>query len=251
MPETDHRTQAERAAEHCTNDLQDAKLVVLREEEVFRHVEFVAQKGLTRVILVTWPYNLLVAGSHGSYHFERYGDDSLDMFDWLRGIRPNPASWASKLVNGRDSVEEYDQAKLVQEINERVAEAIADDWAPKGLRAAVQKQVIDSGWLGDEQNAMRVVAGFEHGKTYRATCSCGETTDHASYGDAVHWEVITHEGRGDDHQVTIREASGFDFDGWEEWNVRSLTYHYLWACHSAAWGIAQYDAAKAPAEVAA
>lgn len=243
---TDYRTNAEkRAAQHFQNDVKDHSLVALHEEGVVRHVQFTAQKGWTRITLVTWPYNLVVAGSHGSFHFERFGDDTEDMFAWLRGSRTNPSSWASKLVNGRDSVIEYDRDRLVQQVNERVAEAIRDKWAPKGLKAAVREQVLDSEWLGDEHNAMRVVSEFEHGKTYRTECSCGKTEDHKSYDDAVHWKWITHKDDGDKHKIKTRETGGFDFDGFDEWNFHSLSYHFLWACHSAVWGITQYDAAKA------
>jgi hypothetical protein len=250
---TDYRTKAEKdAARHFQNDVKDYKLVALREDGLFRHVEFVAQQGFTHVILVVWPYNLLVAGSHGSFHFQRYGDDTEDMFNWLRGSRVNPSSWASKLVNGRDSVTEYDRSLLEKEVKERVAEAVRDKWAPKGLRAAVREEILDSGWLDDQQNALRLVSEFEHGATYRTECSCGASEDHDSRSSAVCWNVLVHKDKGDGHKVSIRQTAGFDFDGFEEWNVRSLTYHYLWACNSAVWGISQYDAMKAaPAEAVA
>lgn len=245
---TDYRTKAEKdAARHFQNDVKDHALVALHEEGTVRHVQFTAQQGWTRITLVTWPYNLVVAGSHGSFHFERFGDDTEDMFAWLRGSRANPSSWASKLVNGRDSVTEYDRNVLVQEVNERVAEAIRDKWAPKGLRTAVREEIFESGWLDDEQNALRVVSEFEHGAKYRAECSCGKTANHDSHSSAACWNLLTHKGEGDGHKVTVRRVEGFDFDGFEEWNVRSLSYHFLWACHSAVWAIAQYDAAKAAA----
>lgn len=248
---SDYRTQAEKdAARHFESDVKDHRLVALREDGLFRHVEFVAQRGFTRVILVTWPYNLLVAGSHGSFHFERYGDDTVDMFDWLRGIRVEPSSWASKLVNGGDSVTEYDKSLLVKEVKDRVAEAVEDGWAPEGLSAAVHEGILNSGWLDEQQNALRLVSEFEHGVKHHTECSCGATEDHDSYSDAVCWNTLTHKGRGDDHEVTIRQTGGFDFEGYDEWNVRKLTYHYLWACNSAAWGITQYDAAQAAKAVA-
>lgn len=248
---TDYRTKAERdAATRFARDVKDHKVVAIREDGDYRHVEFVAQQGFTRIVLVTWPYNLLVAGSHGSYHFERYGDDSRDMFDWLRGLRVNPSSWASKLVNGRDSVTEYDRALLEKQVNERVAEAIKDKWAPKGLKAAVREEIFESGLLDEEQTALRAVSEFQHGATYRTACSCGATENHDSYSDAVCWNALTHKGKGDDHKVNIRQTAGFDFDGFYEWNVRKLTFHYLWACHSAVWGIARYDAVTAAKAVA-
>lgn len=239
------------AAKHFASDTADAKMTVQREDGLFRHLEFAAQRGMTRIVLVTWPYNLLVAGSHGSFHFERYGADTEDMFNWLRGSRVSPGSWASKLVNGRDSVRKYDRSLLEKEVNERVAEAIRDGWAPKGLKVAVREAILGSDWLDEEQTALRIVNEFEHGTTYRSECSCGKGADHDSYSAAVCWNALTHKGSGDEHKVSIRETGGFDFDETYDWHIHKLDYHYEWACHSAVWGIDLYDAARKSAEVAA
>ena len=103
-------------ARHFARDFAEATLKTRREDGLFRHIEFAAPKSMNRLVLVTWPYNLLVAGSHGSYHFERFGPDTEDMFCWLRGIRVEPDRWASKLVNGADSVREYDRERLIAEV---------------------------------------------------------------------------------------------------------------------------------------
>lgn len=238
---TDNRTKAEGAAAHVHNDVRDVRLVALHVDGVRRVIEYVGNQGFTKITIVTWPHNLLVAGSHGSFHFQRYGNDTVDMLDWMRGKRVQAAHWAGKLVNGRESATEYDRDALVKEIKDRVAEAITDGWAPRGLRKAVREEILDSPWLADEQNALRIVNEFEHGTQYRTDCACGTTADHDSYSDAVCWNALTHRGDGDEHKVTIHKIAGFDFDGWEEWIVRSLTYHYLWMCHAAVWAIARYD----------
>jgi len=200
---------------------------------------------------VTWPYNLIATGSHGTYHFERYGDDTEDMLNWLRVSHPNPDGWASKLVNGRDTVTEYDRAKLIAEINERVDEAIRDDWAPAGLKDAVYEQILNSGWLDEEQTALRMIDEFEHGVTHRAECSCGEYADHDDYSAAVCWNATTHKGRGDKHQARIRQIGGFDFTDVGDWNIRKLNYHYVWTCHAMVWAAGQYDTARTTTAVTA
>ncbi|GAA3113495.1 hypothetical protein [Streptomyces echinatus] len=230
-------------AAHVARDVKDGKLIELREEGVFRHVEFKALQGWSRIILVTWPYNLLVAGSHGSFHFERFGPDTEDMFDWLRGIRVEPRSWASKLVNGVDSVREYDQDRLVKQVKEEVAEAVKEG-APRGLRAAVREQILESDWLHSKDMAMQLVAEFEHGMTYRAECECGLFEDFDSYGDAITWKVLSHKEDGDKHKVKTRETGGFRFSDVCEWRVHKLDYHFVYQCYAASWGIAQYDAAR-------
>jgi hypothetical protein len=238
---TDNRTDDERAAAHVRSDVKGLRLVTLHEAGGHRVIEFIGHRGFTKITLVTWPHNLVIAGSHGSYHFEHWGQDTVDMLDWMRGERVQAAHWARKLVNGPETAVEYSRDLLVQQINERVAEAVEDGWAPPGLRKAVQDEVLDSPWLADEQNAMRIVNEFEHGARYRTDCACGTTAEHDSYSDAVWWNALMHKGSGDDHKVTIHKIAGFDFDGWEEWDVRSCTYHYLWTCHAAAWAIARYN----------
>lgn len=229
-------------AAHVARDVKDGKLVELREDGLYRHVEFKALQGWSRIILVTWPYNLLVAGSHGSYHFERFGPDTEDMFNWLRGIRVEPDRWASKLVNGADSVREYDQERLIAQVKGEVAEAVKDG-APRGLRAAVREQILESDRLHSRDWAMQMVYDFEHGVTYRSECSCGASKDHDSYDEAVTWEFYRHRPAGD-HNVKVREIGGFAFSDVGDWALDKVNYHFAYQCHAASWAIAQYDAAR-------
>ncbi|WP_171117884.1 MULTISPECIES: hypothetical protein [unclassified Streptomyces] len=237
-------------AAHVARDVKDGKLTELREDGLYRHVEFKAMQGWSRIILVTWPYNLLVAGSHGSYHFERHGDDTKDMFDWLRGIRVEPTRWASKLVNGRESVREYDPDRLIKQVKAEVAEAVRDG-APRGLRAAVREQILDSGLLDSKDLAMEAVYNFEHGVTYRAECSCGTSKDHDDRSDAYRWEWGEHARRsgGGEHKVKVREVGGFAFSDVGDWSIHKLNYHFVYQCYAASWAIGQYDAARKLAAV--
>jgi hypothetical protein len=231
-------------AAHFARDFGTPTMTVQREDGLFRHIEWSAPKSMNRLIVVTWPYNLLVAGSHGSYHFERYGNDTEDMFDWLRSLRVDPDRWASKLVNGRDSVSEYDRDRMVAAINERVREAVDEDWAPEGLEAAVREDVLDSHLLDTKDTAFHLVSEFQHGMTYRAECSCGESGAEGSYGSAVLWEITDHKADGKKHKVKVRQTGGFDFDDFTEWGVDKLSYHFVYQCHAIVWAIGQYDAAR-------
>lgn len=231
-------------ARHFESDFAAATLKASREDGLFRHIEFSAPKSMNRLIVVTWPYNLLVAGSHGSFHFERYGNDTEDMFAWLRGSRVDPDRWASKLVNGRGSVEEYDRSLMVAAINGRVTDAIEDDWAPEGLQGAVSEEILGSHLLETKDTAFQLVSEFEHGKTYRAECSCGLSSEDISYASATTWELFDHKADAKKHQVKIRQTAGFDFDDFTEWNVDKLSYHFVYQCHAAVWAIGQYGAAR-------
>jgi hypothetical protein len=229
-------------ARHFENDVKDATLTIRREDGLYRHVEFTAQKGWTRILLVTWPYNLLVAGSHGSYHFERFGPDTEDMFNWLRGIRVEPDRWASKLVNGADSVREYDRDRLVAQVKAEVAEAVKEG-APRGLRAAVREQILESDRLCSKDWAMQMVYDFEHGVTYRAECTCGAFKDHESSHEATMWGIYNGHPRGE-HEVKVREIGGFAFSDVGEWTLDKPNYHFVYQCYAASWGVRQYDAAR-------
>jgi hypothetical protein len=230
-------------ARHFASDFAEATMTVRREDGLFRHIEFAAPKSMNRLVLVTWPYNLLVAGSHGSYHFERYGDDTEDMFCWLRGLRVDANSWASKLVNGRDSVEEYDRDRMVAAISDCVAEAVEDGWAPEGLRAAVDEEVLGSHLLDAKDTAFQLVSEFEHGLKHRAECSCGLFDDFDARSSATAWECSRRGADGEKHESYVYKVGGFDFEGFTDWDVHKLNYHFVYQCHAAVWAIGQYDAA--------
>lgn len=231
-------------AAHVERDVEGAALTVRREDGLFRHLEFHAPKTWTRITLVTWPYNLLVAGSHGSYHFERRGRDTEDVLDWLRGSRVDPERWASKLVNGRGSASEYDRALMVAMIRERVADAVENGWAPEGLEDAVRERVLDNPLLTLQDTAFQLVSEFQHGVTYRPECSCGLSGKEGSYGSAVLWETREHRADGKEHKVTVRRVGGFGFDDFTEWDVERPSYHFVYQCHAAAWAVGRYDAER-------
>lgn len=230
------------AAQHFASDFAEATMTVRREDGLFRHIEFPAPRSMNRLIVVTWPFNLLVAGSHGSYHFERFGDDTEDMLNWLRGIRVEPGGWASKLVNGADSVREYDRERLVAEVKAEVAEAVKDG-APRGLRAAVREQILESDRLHSRDWAMQMVYDFEYGAIHRSKCTCGASKDHESSHDATMWAIYDGHTRPG-HETKVRETGGFTFSDVGDWNLDKLNYHYVYQCHAASWAISQYDAAR-------
>jgi hypothetical protein len=44
---------------------------------------------------------------------------------------------------------------------------------------------------------------------------------------------------------TIRNFDAFEFSDFWEHDLTEYTYHYIWCCYAIAWGIAEYDKAKA------
>jgi len=239
-------SEHDRIAEHFKSDVPNHKITAQREDGPFRYLRFAAPKtSMTVIELVTWPHNLVVAGSHGSFHFAHYAADREDMFDAFRG-RVSPDHWARMLVNGRESVAEYNRSLFEAQVREYTREAIREGWAPRGVGKAVTEDVLQSGHLDDEGSATRVVAEFEYGVKERRECSCGATDDDAGrYDRGVMW-AIRHERENDKtHNVRTRRLEGFDFgDAWCDWNIHSLDYHYVWQCHAIVWAVTQYDAAR-------
>lgn len=232
---------------HFASDFAEATMTVRREDGLFRHVDWSAPKTMNRLTVITWPHNLLVAGSHGSYHFERWGDDEGEILDFFRSRDPlkNLNAWSNKLANGWASVREYDQSRLVQQVKDEVAEAVREG-APRGLRAAVRERILESDLLGSKDLAMGLVHDFEHGVIYRTECSCGASKDHGDQSDAYRWEYGEHRRQlsGGLHTVTVRETGGFAFSDVGDWSIHGFNYHFVYQCHALVWAVGQYDAAR-------
>ncbi|MFE0650993.1 hypothetical protein ACFVZH_20630 [Streptomyces sp. NPDC059534] len=238
-------TDYDNVAGHFASDVPNHKITSQREDGPLRYLRFAAPKtSMTVIEVVTWPHNLVVAGSHGSFHFAHYAADREDMLDAFRG-RVNPDHWARMLVNGRDSVAEYDRSLLEARIREYTREAIREGWAPRGVGKAVTEDVLQSGYLDDEGNATRVVSEFEYGVKERWECSCGTTEDDGTRDRGVMWAIRHERENGKTHNARSRRTEGFDFgDVWCDWSIRSLDYHYVWQCHAIAWAVTQHDAAR-------
>ena len=76
----------------------------------------------------------------------------------------------------------------------------------------------------------------------------------AGTGKALRARVLN-EDLSDEHDArNVLEDfayQGYEFSDVWEWDFHDYTRGFLWACHAIVWGIAQYDAAKTPAGVAA
>lgn len=236
-----------KAGEHFVRDFVTATMTERREDGLFRHIEWSAPKSGNSLTLITWPRNLLVAGSHGTFHFQRWGNEEGETLDFFRGRDPlkNLGAWANKLANGRDSVREYDQVRLVKQVRDEVSEAVREG-APRGLRAAVREQILEDDLLASKDVAMQLVYDFEHGVTYRAECSCGASKDYDDQSDAYRWEFGEHRRRlsGGLHTVKVRETGGFAFTDVGDWQIHKFNYHFVYQCHATVWAVSQYDAAR-------
>ena len=67
--------------------------------------------------------------------------------------------------------------------------------------------------------------------------------------DATAWGYQHARETDSRHGAKVEPLGTFTFTDVWEWEFKDYHWWFLWACHAIVWGIAQYDAAKAPAVV--
>lgn len=207
-------TPEQQIAERFTRETASHQITVLRDDGLYRHLRFSDEaKSLNWWDLITWPYNLIVNGSHGSHHFCRFGPDTKDMFAlfrsgiWRDGSQHiNPGYWAEKARAGK--VKSWSEQKFRTWL---VDEAASLESRHPGTVEAVGKQILHSDEHNTEyeETARYAVAQFSHG------------------------------------DVRLRFP-----DEWEL-SFEDFDWQYLWQCHAAVAGIAQYDTRKAASATSA
>lgn len=148
------------AAERFQHDTAKHEMTTRHEDGLYRHLRFKhPETGEYWFDLVTWPFNLVVNGDMGSFHFCRVGSDTEDMFRLFRdsraGARINPGYWAEKLRSGRSDAEEYSEAKF----REVIAGQIEGD---RVLSALVKTEIFDSEDIAYEEGARNLLEYFRH-----------------------------------------------------------------------------------------
>lgn len=148
------------AAERFQRDTAEHRMETRHEDGLYRHLRFKRpESGEYWFDLVTWPFNLVVNGDMGSFHFCRVGSDTEDMFRLFRdsgaGESINPGYWAEKLRVGRSDAEEYSEAMF----REVIAEQVADD---RVLSALVKTEILDSDDVAYEDGARNLLDAFSH-----------------------------------------------------------------------------------------
>jgi hypothetical protein len=148
------------AAERFRRDTAEHQMETRHEDGLYRHLRFKRpETGEYWFDLVTWPFNLVVNGDMGSFHFCRVGSDTEDMFRLFRDSRDgsgiNPGYWAEKLRVGRTEAEEYSEAKF----REVITEQVEDD---RVLSALVKTEILDDENIAYEEGARNLLDAFSH-----------------------------------------------------------------------------------------
>ena len=196
-------------------DTADHTMTVLHDDGLHRHLQF---RNPNRTWshwfdLITVPGALIFQGDGETYAFRRL-EDMFAFFRQTASDTINPGYWGEKLTGrgGRDGVMHYQQELLEGQINEVVAEAMAED--PEllaGLPAAIKDEILDE-LVGDESLDRDRVVSFRF------------------------W------ANDADEFARPSKRPDFEFHDVWEWDTRDFDWWFLWACQAITWGIAQYDA---------
>jgi hypothetical protein len=136
---------------------------IKHDDGLYRQIRFSAPNSLDWIDLITWPYNLIANGSHGSFHFCRFSPDTEDMFALFRDgaarHRINPGYWAEKVRAG--VVESWSQGKFRAWLMHKSAELEAHH---PGITEAVDEQILrsDEHSLEYEASARYAVGCFSY-----------------------------------------------------------------------------------------
>jgi hypothetical protein len=215
MPETDHRSEAEKAAaQRFANETSKHQMTVLHDDGLYRHLRFAnPDSSLYWYEISTTPGQLVFSGDGDSFVFRL----APDMFETFRrscdGGDLNIGYWAEKCRTG--NAKSYSRDLFEQYVEKQVA--AAESYYP-GLREDVECEVFENDDVDHEPSAVRAAATYAYFLDY-------------------------------DKNPERRNA--FCFRYVHDWGLQDYDWWYLFACHALRHGIAQYDAAKNTPAVAA
>lgn len=212
-------------------DVAEHQMTILREDGICRHVRFKRPGTICMHFdMITWPGCLCYTGDMGTFVFTRL----KDMFEFFRTDRKyahlrdgqtlaiNPGYWSEKLIavdgNRRSAAAtEFSEDKFREVINEQ--------------RRAWIREARSSGCLDrDERRELWEAVESE------VFCAMDDDGEQAAY-------------------IAARDFSWCSGPKSDQWHFRDLwdydftqyTHAFLWCCYALAWGIQQYDNAKAAA----
>jgi hypothetical protein len=224
----------------------NAKMTVLLDDGLHRHLRFVTPHGFYWFEIVTVPGSLIFRGDGESFVFS-CGKDTFELF--RHGIHRdgsihiNPGYWDEKLSSERDAAQRYSMAKFEQLTAEQLADAEKEF---PGVTAAWAEHVGEDSEYNTEyqSEAQRALYDFDFGETCKAICSCGKSETSPDSLAARNWG-IKHQRQDGEHKVDLVTVPGFTFDDIEPRDLQDHYWWFLWALYAICWGIQRYDQAKA------
>ena len=212
--------------EQFLRDVAKHEMIVIRDDGVNRHIRFKQpDTGCMHFDLITCPGHLCYTGDMGTYVFQRL----TDMFEFFRTDRANrrdPSKlyinlgyWTEKLI----AVDGSRHGGKVKEFDEDQFKRVINEYRVQWMRDAKESGTIDKEgrrllWEAVDEKVMDVL---EDGS---------ERAQMAAYD--FNYE-------GDHHRYGWSFTDLFDHDFTE------YTHSIVWCCYALAWGVEQYDLAKA------
>ncbi|MCR4305069.1 MAG: hypothetical protein NUV63_12755 [Gallionella sp.] len=204
-------------------DVANHEMRVVRDDGLHRHVRFKEHGSCNMHFdLITWPGYLCYCGDMGTYVFRRLED----MFQFFRtdrehkkGLGINLSYWSEKLVavdGGRNKgcAKEFDKERF-----ERVICEYRIGWIREN-RERLSKAQRRELWEAVRDDVLYRLDDGEH-EVQQAAHDFSHTVER--YGRTVRFEFN---------------------DLWDH-DFTDYTYHFVWCCYALAWGIKQYDEARA------
>lgn len=192
--------------ESFLKDVAEHQMTVLHEDGVYRHVRF-AKPGTSCMSfnLVTYPGHLVYSGDMGNFVFERL----RDMFEFFRTDREHGVG-----------INPGYWSEKVEAADTRCGGV--EKWSMDLFCDAVKRD-FDQHWADTEDTEARD--------------ECWQEVEDRVLNASDEWEAVE-AVRGFEHE-------GFEFTDFWEHRLKAYTHRFLWCCFAVAWGIQQYDAAKA------
>lgn len=223
--------------ESFLRDVAKHEMTVIHDAGEIRHLRF-GRPGDSNMHfnITTVPGYLMFTGDMGAWSFTRL----RDMFEFFRGkedgpLRINRQFWSEKLIaascSGRrdgaatEYSEELFKATLWREAL-NLARRMKDDGVSAEHRAEMLKELRDVRYAG---------------------CN-GEHAAHQAAHDFEYRVPAKADARPFAYLLPSERSGGYAWrltDFYEN-NLRTYTYHFVWACYAIAWAIRVYDASKTP-----
>jgi hypothetical protein len=224
-------------AKRFARETANHRMTVLHDDGLYRHLRFqehvwrppLAEPQPTSFYwfeLITVPGSLTFRGDGESFVFARL----TDMFEFFRGPvgQTNPHYWSEKLTSGHgDRARHYDRDLFKRRVREAFVDEFRGRSAPHELRVALCRDVLSPDEAWSEESAHRALAEFSY-----------YADEKDRYG--------RHEYIDGKYTWIPAKRPDFEFSDTWEWDFRDYDWWFLWSLHAIVWGIAQYDAWKAP-----
>jgi hypothetical protein len=210
-------------------DVAEHQMIVLRDDGLYRHIRF-KQPGTMSMYfdLITWPGRLCYTGDMGTYVFQRLED----MFQFFRVDREYAVSrnkrlyinlgyWTEKLV----AVDGGRFGGKSMEFSKEKFRTVINEYRVRWMRDAKERDLLDKDQRRDLWEAVE-----------------SEVLDVMDDDDGTRTECAAY----DFHHENRLSGRTWHFEDLFEHNFKEYTFHMVWCCYALAWGIQQYDDAKAP-----